>query len=97
MLAETVAVRARKFVMAAFEHWTEILRYPNCGLAGIANLSEPTLAGTAVVIVNMAEGFKFFSSQYDDTFYCEGCDRAATEIEKGQPLQIPPRALRNRP
>jgi hypothetical protein len=33
MFTETVAVRARKFVMAAFEHWTEILRCPNCGLA----------------------------------------------------------------
>jgi Zn finger protein HypA/HybF involved in hydrogenase expression len=85
------------FVMAAFEHWTEILRCPNCGLTGVANLSEPSLVGTAIVIDNISEGFKAISSQYGDTFYCEGCDRAATEIEKGQPLQIPPRALRNRP
>jgi hypothetical protein len=97
MSSETVAAPARNFVMAAFEHWTEILICPNCGLTGVANLSEPKHVGTASSVDHITEGFRAVSSPYGDTFYCESCDRAATEIEKDQPVQIPPRAVRNRP
>jgi hypothetical protein len=71
-------------IMAAFEHWTEVLRCPNCGLTGLANLSQPEHAGAGIVIDAMSEGFKAISSQYGDTFFCEGCNRPATEIRPGK-------------
>jgi hypothetical protein len=66
--------------MAVFEHWTEVLRCPNCGLTGVANLSQ----GAAIVIDTISEGFRAVSSEYGDTFLCEGCNRPATEIGTGK-------------
>jgi hypothetical protein len=63
-------------IMAVFEHWTEVLTCPNCGLTGVANLSQVA----AIVIDAISEGFKAVSSEYGDTFLCEGCNRPATEI-----------------
>jgi uncharacterized Zn finger protein len=71
-------------IMAAFECWTEVLRCPNCGLTGVANLSQPKHVDAVIVIDTMSEGFKPISSQYGDTYFCEGCNRAATEIRTGK-------------
>jgi hypothetical protein len=79
-LAETFAAQARIPVMTVFEHWMEVLRCLNCGLAGLANLSQPKQVGDAIVIDNISEGFRAVSSQYGDTFFCEDCNRPATEI-----------------
>jgi uncharacterized Zn finger protein len=70
--------------MVAFESWTEVLRCPNCGLTGVANLSQPKHVAAVIVIDTMSQGFKAISSQYGDTYFCEGCDRPATEIRNGK-------------
>lgn len=67
---ETLVSEARKPFMVALEHWTEVLRCPNCGLAGVTNLSQPKQVAAAIVIDNMPEGFRAVSSQYGDTFFC---------------------------
>jgi hypothetical protein len=67
-------------IMTAFECWTEILRCPNCGLTGVANLSQPKHADAVIVIDTISGGFKASSSQYGDTYFCEGCNRPATEV-----------------
>jgi hypothetical protein len=67
-------------IMAVFEHWTEVLRCPNCGLTGVANLSQVA----AIVIDTISEGFKAVSSEYGDTFLCQGCNRPATEVRTGK-------------
>ncbi|WP_371422594.1 hypothetical protein [Tardiphaga sp.] len=57
------------------DQWTEILRCRICALTGVASLS---LNGNdAVYIKILPSGFKAVSSQYGDTFYCEGCNRTA--------------------
>ena len=66
-MTETLAGQARIPVMAVFEHWTEVLRCLNCGLAGVANLSQPITLGGAILIDSISEGFKAVSSQYGDT------------------------------
>jgi hypothetical protein len=76
-------------IMTAFECWTEILRCPNCGLTGVAHLSHPKRVDAVIVIDTMSWGFKAVSSQYGDTYFCEGCDRPATEIRTGK-RQNPP-------
>jgi hypothetical protein len=90
---ETLVSGARKPFMVALEHWTEVLRCPNCGLTGVANLSQPKQVAAAIVIDNMPEGFRAVSSQYGDTFFCVGCNRPATEIARCQQVQIPLRIL----
>jgi hypothetical protein len=85
MFNEPFAARALMFViMAAFECWTEVLRCPNCGLTGVANLSQSVAA--VIVIDTMSQGFKAVSSQYGDTYVCEGCNRPATEVKTGKRL-----------
>jgi hypothetical protein len=49
------------------------LEVPHCALTGVASLSQKEI----VVIEMLPVGFKAVSSQYGDTFYCEGCNRAA--------------------
>jgi transcription elongation factor Elf1 len=80
MFSETEAARARMHVMTAFEHWTEILRCPNCGLTGVACLSQRERVGVVIVVDDISEGFKAISTKYGDTFSCEACNRAATEL-----------------
>ena len=63
--------------MGALEHWTEVLRCPNCGLTGVASLSQPKDGATVIIIDEMPVGFKAVSTEYGDTFFCETCDRAA--------------------
>jgi len=71
-------------IMAAFERWTEILRCPNCGLTGVANLSQSKHVDAVIVIDTMSWGFKAVSSQYGDTYFCDDCNRPATEIRTGK-------------
>jgi uncharacterized Zn finger protein len=80
MFFKTLAARGRILVIMSFECWTEVLRCPNCGLTGVANLSQPKHADAVIVIDTISQGFKATSSQYGDTYLCEGCDRPATEI-----------------
>jgi hypothetical protein len=61
--------------MTVSDQWTEILRCRNCALTGVASLSQS--GSGAVLIKILPAGFKAASSQYGDTFYCEGCDRTA--------------------
>ena len=77
---ETIARRERHLVMTALKHWTEVLRCANCGLTGVANVSHVA----AIVIDTISEGFRAVSSEYGDTFFCEGCNRPATEIRPGR-------------
>jgi hypothetical protein len=65
-------------IMTALKHWTEVLRCPNCGLAGIACLAQANGFEAAVVINDMPVGFRPVSSEYGDTYFCESCDRPAT-------------------
>jgi hypothetical protein len=60
--------------------WTEVLRCPHCGLAGVASLSQGNGDGDdfAIIIDSLPSGFKTVSSQYGDTFFCESCNRAAS-------------------
>jgi hypothetical protein len=89
MFTETVAARTRIPVMTAFEHWTEVLRCPNCGLTGVANLSQPKHVGAAIVIDAMSEGFKTVSSQYCE--WPNGCSTASHPVPDGVPF---PRFMR---
>jgi hypothetical protein len=82
IVTETFSARARISAVSAFEHWREVLRCPNCGLTGVATLSQPNDVAAAMVIDNMPVGFKAVSSAYGDTFLCEGCNRAATEFSR---------------
>ena len=60
--------------MTVSDQWTEILRCSNCAATGVASLSQ---GGNALVISSLPVGFKAVSSEYGDTFYCEGCNRPA--------------------
>ncbi len=79
---ETFAAANGKLFMSGFAHWTEILRCPNCGLTGVADLSHPKGDEMPTVIDNLPIGFKPVSSQYGDTFFCEDCNRPATELTR---------------
>jgi hypothetical protein len=61
--------------MTVSDQWTEILRCARCALTGVASLSQT--GNGAVIIKSLPAGFRAASSQYGDTFYCEGCDRTA--------------------
>jgi hypothetical protein len=64
--------------MSVSERWTEVLRCPHCGLAGVASLSQSDGEGNAISIDSLPSGFKTVSSQYGDTFFCGSCNRAAS-------------------
>jgi hypothetical protein len=68
--------------MAAFDHWTEVLRCPDCSLAGVATLSQGTTDNFATNIDVIPAGFRAVSSHYGDTFFCEACNRPATASTK---------------
>jgi hypothetical protein len=61
--------------MAVSDQWTEILRCRTCALTGVASLSQN--GNNAVSVKKLPAGFKAVSSEYGDTFYCEGCNRPA--------------------
>lgn len=52
----------------AFDHWTEVLSCPNCGLTGVASLSEPNQVDAAIIIDTISDGLKAVSSEYGETF-----------------------------
>jgi hypothetical protein len=68
--------------MTVSDQWTEVLRCPHCGLAGVASLSQGNGDGCAIVVDRLPSGFKNISSQYGDTFFCESCNRAASASTK---------------
>jgi len=68
--------------MPVSDQWTEVLRFPDCGLAGVAVLSQAKAGGFAIVVENLPSGFKTVSSQYGDTFFCKSCNRAASASMK---------------
>jgi hypothetical protein len=59
--------------MTVSDQWTEILRCGNCAATGVASLSQ---GGNDAIVISTA-GFRAFSSEYGDTFYCEACNRPA--------------------
>jgi hypothetical protein len=65
--------------MTVSDHWTEILRCPNCALTGVAVLSQPN-GGDSVLVETLPAGFKAVTSKYGDTFYCVACDRPASGV-----------------
>jgi hypothetical protein len=65
--------------MTVFDHWTEVLRCPDCELTGVAVLSLPT-GSNSVLVETMPAGFKAVTSTYGDTFYCVACDRPASGV-----------------
>ena len=87
--------------MTVSDHWTEILRCPDCALTGVAILSQPKGSET-VLIETLPAGFRAVSTKYGDTFYCEACNRPAsgmtseraTEIEAGAKHRLHPRCQR---
>jgi hypothetical protein len=60
--------------MTVSDQWTEILRCRSCALTGVASLSQN---GNDAIIKMLPAGFRAASSEYGDTFYCEGCNRPA--------------------
>ena len=63
--------------MTVSEHWTEVLRCPDCALTSVAVLSQPKGSDT-VFVETLPSGFKAVTSKYGDTFYCEACNRPAS-------------------
>jgi hypothetical protein len=61
------------------DHWTEVLRCPNCALTGVAVLSLPN-GSDSVRLETLPAGFRAVTSKYGDTFYCVTCDRPASEV-----------------
>jgi hypothetical protein len=64
--------------MTVSDQWTEILRCRNCAATGVASLSQG--GNDAVAISILPAGFRAFSSEYGDTFYCEACNRPAGQV-----------------
>jgi hypothetical protein len=65
--------------MTVSEHWTEVLRCPDCALTGVAVLSQPK-GSDSVFVETLPAGFKAVTSKYGDTFYCEACNRPASGV-----------------
>ena len=65
--------------MTVSDHWTEVLRCPNCALTGVAVLSQPN-GSDSVLVETLPAGFKAVTSKYGDTFYCVACDRPASGV-----------------
>lgn len=63
--------------MTASNGWTETLRCPDCALAGLAQLGEPSVGDH--LLVDLPDGFRAVSTQYGYTFYCEACNRPARD------------------
>ena len=63
--------------MTVSDHWTEVLRCPNCALTGVAVLSQPN-GSDNVLVETLPAGFKAVTSKYGDTFYCVACGRPAS-------------------
>jgi hypothetical protein len=65
--------------MTVSDHWTEVLRCPNCALTGVAVLSQPD-GSDSVLVETLPVGFKAVTSKYGDTFYCVACDCPASGV-----------------
>src|ERR1700733_4961458 len=96
MSIETRRISERSIFMTVSEHWTESLRCPACGLAGVAKQKKAAVN----LVVYISEGFKCVSSQFGDTFHCESCNRPANEIRTANGLKFrsdPLRSLSSHP
>jgi hypothetical protein len=63
--------------MTGSDHWTEVLRCPDCALTGVADLSQTRNNSSAVIIDHLPAGFRRVTSEYGDTFYCKTFNRPA--------------------
>lgn len=63
--------------MAASNKWAELLKCPNCGRSGSAQLSQPQGRVYDISVEAVPAGFKVVSTAYGETFFCEACDREA--------------------
>ena len=62
---------------AAPKQWIELLSCPNCGMAGLARLSQPKKRAYDFNVDAIPEGFKVARLEFGKTFYCAACDRQA--------------------
>lgn len=61
--------------MIVRDRWVEILRCPQCGKTGSAELSTADRQSWAVQVDSIPKGFKVIESENSSNFYCDFCDR----------------------
>jgi hypothetical protein len=66
--------------MTVSDNWHETLRCRNCGLIGVAHLSQSEEG--MIVIKALPVGFRAVSGEHGDTFFCKACNRSATSSLK---------------
>ena len=61
--------------MIVRDRWVEILRCPQCGKTGSAELSTADGQSWAVKVDRIPEGFNVIESENSSNFHCDFCNR----------------------